>query len=444
MKKLIYTVLAIGLFLLNVNAQSGWFQQTNPLGGNILFISIQYVSATEGWISTTNGKLLHTTNGGNNWTIVTPESVDTLYASADSGPRNISFVNSTTGWIIYTKRVNSNPGGAVVYKTTNGGVNWIKLTVPTYQAGFTLQFIDANNGCITLVNPSLSTMGLYRTTNGGTTWNLVPIPVMGIPFFVNSNSGWLTPLNLNGGFTRDTIRKTTDGGTTWTAPWGTNDSVRFTDIHFTDVNNGWQVGNYGKVLKTTNSGLNWSYITNTGIDISYKCNGVQFINPNTGWIGIKGSSDISNIVYTNNGGTTWIWQFSSSINNLKCFSFYDALNGGMITNSSNSGVIWRTTNGGVSVQNISTEIPSSYSLSQNYPNPFNPETKIKFQIKDSRFVTLKIYDLLGREVAILVNEVLKPGTYEVDWNASECPSGVYFYRLEAGEYTDVKKMSLLK
>ncbi len=94
-------------------------------------------------------------------------------------------------------------------------------------------------------------------------------------------------------------------------------------------------------------------------------------------------------------------------------------------------------------------IPKKFDLSQNYPNPFNPKTKIRFGIpsnvkRETSNVKLKIYDLLGREVAILVNEELKPGTYEADWDGSNYSSGVYFYKLEAGDFTETKKMVLMK
>ena len=93
---------------------------------------------------------------------------------------------------------------------------------------------------------------------------------------------------------------------------------------------------------------------------------------------------------------------------------------------------------------ISTEIPTAFSLSQNYPNPFNPVTNIKFDIPKSSFVKLVVYDLLGREVAALVNEQLKAGTYEADWNAADFPSGVYFYKMIADGYIETKRMVLIK
>lgn len=98
----------------------------------------------------------------------------------------------------------------------------------------------------------------------------------------------------------------------------------------------------------------------------------------------------------------------------------------------------------IGIQNINSEIPKEFRLFQNYPNPFNPITKIKFAIPKVSFVRLAVYDLLGREVESLVNGQLTTGTYEVNWNAIKFSSGVYFYKLTAGDFNLVKKMSLIK
>lgn len=98
----------------------------------------------------------------------------------------------------------------------------------------------------------------------------------------------------------------------------------------------------------------------------------------------------------------------------------------------------------IGVEPISTEIPKLYSLSQNYPNPFNPSTKIKFDLPIKSFVKIIIYNSPGQEITQLVNQELTTGTYSVNWNASNYPSGVYFYRLTAGDYSETKKMILLK
>jgi len=89
-------------------------------------------------------------------------------------------------------------------------------------------------------------------------------------------------------------------------------------------------------------------------------------------------------------------------------------------------------------------IVDEFSLSQNYPNPFNPTTKIRFTISDVLFTTLKLYDVLGNEIAILVNEEKPSGNFEVVFDASSLPSGVYFYQLKAGSFIETKKMIVLK
>jgi hypothetical protein len=106
------------------------------------------------------------------------------------------------------------------------------------------------------------------------------------------------------------------------------------------------------------------------------------------------------------------------------------------------------------VKKISSDLPTNFSLYQNYPNPFNPSTKISFSIPLSRgvdgaagrgvFIKLVIYNIQGKEITALVNQQLGAGTYEADWNASEYPSGVYFYKLESGDYSETKRMVLLK
>ena len=94
--------------------------------------------------------------------------------------------------------------------------------------------------------------------------------------------------------------------------------------------------------------------------------------------------------------------------------------------------------------NNSNSLPTNYSLMQNYPNPFNPTTRIDFVIIENGFTSLKVYDLLGREVATLVNENLQSGTYYAEFNGSNLPSGIYFYTLTSGNFTATKKLILLK
>ncbi len=108
------------------------------------------------------------------------------------------------------------------------------------------------------------------------------------------------------------------------------------------------------------------------------------------------------------------------------------------------GNIYELSNPPTEIRNISPEVPSEYSLSQNYPNPFNPATTIKFQISKTGITLLKVFDITGKEVSTLLNKSLQPGTYEVNFNASELTSAVYFYRLKSGDFTETKNLSVVK
>ena len=98
----------------------------------------------------------------------------------------------------------------------------------------------------------------------------------------------------------------------------------------------------------------------------------------------------------------------------------------------------------VSILQTNSGIPDEFSLSQNYPNPFNPSTNIKFDISKLSNVKLRVYDILGNEIAVLVNKLLKPGSYTANFDGSGLASGIYYLRLEADGYSKVRKMNLLK
>jgi hypothetical protein len=96
------------------------------------------------------------------------------------------------------------------------------------------------------------------------------------------------------------------------------------------------------------------------------------------------------------------------------------------------------------IRHRTKNIPNQFALEQNYPNPFNPATTIRFRLQVSGFTSLKVYDMFGREVAVLVNETLPAGDHEVEWDAEGVASGVYFYKLVAGNFIDVKKAIVIK
>ena len=150
------------------------------------------------------------------------------------------------------------------------------------------------------------------------------------------------------------------------------------------------------------------------------------------------------ILKTTNGGTDWIEQSIKTTNYLASVYFTDSNTGWIV---GTNGTILHTTNGGVTFieeEGNNPTQPKEFLLQQNYPNPFNPSTSIQYEINSMQFVTIKVYDLLGREVVTLVNEEKPTGKYEVNFNASNLTSGVYFYRIQAGDFVETKKMIYLK
>jgi photosystem II stability/assembly factor-like uncharacterized protein len=268
-----------------------------------------------------------------------------------------------------------------------------------------------------------------RTTNGGVNWSSATIGN------INSNFNSVTFTDAMTGYAcgTSTFAKSTDAGANWTIQDMGIDIL--SSIQFLDNLTGWMCGN-NNVYKTTNSGGNWntSFVQNNCISLY----SVHFVNEQTGWVcGCQGS-----IYGTTNGGINWLLQSTGTTFALYSMSFVSASTGWAV---GYNGRILKTTNGGITVvQQVSNEIPKSFSLSQNYPNPFNPNSKIKFQIPKSSDVKLVVYDVLGREVQTLINESISPGTYEVTFDGSNLPSGVYFYRLVAGNFVETKRLVLLK
>ena len=234
------------------------------------------------------------------------------------------------------------------------------------------------------------------------------------------------------------IFMTTNAGDNWTQQIS-GTFYDLSSVFFSDANNGTAVGRTGTIIRTTNGGTNWIPQVSGSSDFLF---GVSFSDLNTGTaVGLSGT-----ILRTSNGGVNWNSQFSGTERWFYDVCFTDNNNG---TAVGNLGTIMKTTNGGsVYVTQLSDLIPEIFSLFQNYPNPFNPTTKIKFKLSrletEAYYVRLIIFDALGREVITLINDRLEAGDYEIEFNGGDFPSGVYFYMLEAGNYSEVKRMILLK
>jgi photosystem II stability/assembly factor-like uncharacterized protein len=239
------------------------------------------------------------------------------------------------------------------------------------------------------------------------------------------------------------LGRTTDHGNNWefVSFYLDGNEGKATGVDFTDQLVGYisaMVWNgQGAIAKTTDSGNNWtiSFFNNPLWDIDFPIS-------EGGQIGYC-VGDSGTILKTYNAGVTWNHQISGSNEKLNKVYFLDENFGFAL---GENGMILRTTTGGGPVTNIEEEdlYPYSIELGQNYPNPFNPSTSIKFRIAEFGFVSLKVYDVLGNEIATLVNEEKPTGIYEVEFDATSLTSGIYFYKLQADLYIETKKMVFMK
>jgi photosystem II stability/assembly factor-like uncharacterized protein len=356
---------------------------------------MKFANDSVGCIFAREGKFLRTTNYGNSWVELVTPVLDTKY--------KVIFLNELTGIACGTLKY--------IQKTTNAGLSWdsIKVTVGTGEdpLGVTnyndMSFINENTG-----------------------WVVAAMSFWHFP-------GYLTYLNV--------IRKTTNGGVNWVNMYVTTIAEQYRNLKFFNENSGWSHrGN--SIYQTTNGGENWT-IYSQNSTFSYQ--GLNMLNNTTGWMfGTYGTKNA--ISKTTNAGLNWSLQ--CTIDSTKGFisTFINDENNIWACGGINT--IYKTTNGGgeiiSAINPISNNIPYGFSLSQNYPNPFNPTTKINFDLKNSTFAMLRVYDISGREVRTLVNEKLSAGSYSYDFNATELPSGVYFYQLQTDGFVETKKMILLK
>jgi photosystem II stability/assembly factor-like uncharacterized protein len=332
---LILVMLITGLTMNSLNAQGSWTLQTNPTSDT--GESIQFVSATEGWISLNSNKLLHTTNAGTIWNIVTP--TDDIIGGMDAPGSRISFVNVSTGWVMKSYADgNGNFSGTNLYKTTNGGTSWTKtvLSANIGDAGVQVQFVDVNNGWVLIYNMNTLTPTFLKTTDGGNTWSTTN--GVGIFYYVNATTGYAFSAGPSM-LPPYTISKTTDGGASWTQQYTDSNIGSLNAIQFTDVNHGWVIGENGKIFKTTDGGASWTSITNAGNTTNYKNETVNFIDNNIGWIATQDNTLSQNqhfMLHTTDGGNSWSQQVLPFGYKVYCASFWDANNGWAASDSGNS------------------------------------------------------------------------------------------------------------
>ena len=356
------------------------------------------------------GSFIKTTNGGLNWTTIRPIGIS-------YGPmNNLFFINTNTGYVI---------GDGWYFRTNNAGVNWNYGSVGL-GAGklYGIYFINYSTGFV-----CGQANKIYKTNNAGYSWNIKHqhSDDLGGIYFTNNLTGYAC------GYP-SIILKTTDVGETWNPISVSSSNRDLYDVYFLNTDTGFTISRYGDIFKTTNGGLNWTTIT---LSPAVQLNRIRFVNKLTGYVIGNGKS-----AYTTNCGSSWMFMNTGVQHEIRGISLVDSITGYIVGNYFS---ILKTGDSGVtSISNNNKAFIGTYILFQNSPNPFNPSTKIKFDIPKSSYVKLIVYDVLGREIKTLVNENLNAGSYDVNWNGSDYSSGVYIYKLVAGDFVDVKKMVLIK
>ncbi|MCX6224716.1 MAG: YCF48-related protein [Bacteroidia bacterium] len=406
----------------NVSAQT-WTPQTLPTTKTLR--SVYFLNSNEGWAAGYDG-ILHTTDGGSTWSSQLSNSLERLLA--------IRFVDVNCGW------ANS---GHWVLRTDNRGASWRGMTG-----------LDPNAGIFrNVIFPVSSTVAWATAQGGGMRWfyrytatssKAVIEQTFGLIgsiaqlidlWFVDQDNGWA--VGTYGQIWKITNASSESPGFTNQ----TNPSVAATTlwgVFFYDVDHGWAVGDAGTIITTTDGGTNWSALE-SGTNTNLK--DVHFTNINNGCVVGEGGL----IRVSTDGGVNWSTLTSGVTTTLWSVIYVGSAPGYVAGGDfaiSGNGTILRTDNT-LPVQ-LMNEPPTEFTLDQNFPNPFNLSTEIGFYVPHDGLLSLKVYDLLGNQVETLINEKLQPGRYSKTFNASGLPGGVYFYRIQASEFNQTRKLLLLK
>jgi photosystem II stability/assembly factor-like uncharacterized protein len=463
-------------------------------------------------VGSTNDQMMYSTDGGNTF------QIGNMIPTTSSFMRSLKMVNENIGY-----SVGDLPGA--VYKTTDGGVNWFKLTTPAPTShGLRVDFIDANTGWVFSFTGITGASQMWKTTDGGSNWitqsfstSVADDNKIRAACMVNANYGWVLTgkypwkttdggetwiqQNYQNGYTAngyhiqmfDTLKgyittssggrihRTTNGGASWDSLYSCSYAALWSGMVWKDWNVGMVCGHNNTWL-TTDAGATWNYqllggntyynlfCTVTDVTTFYVVGGGGDIHR---WSDFVIPVELTSVTASvKESDVTLSWQTSTELNNkgfgierkslygeFKTIGFVNG-NGTTTNITSYSFTDKDVANGNYNYRlhqmdydgtskyyNVSEDIivnVSQFALAQNYPNPFNPATKIKYTIPEDGIVKLNVFNMLGQQVYTIVNQQMKAGTYEVDFDASGFASGVYFYRLEIGKLVSIKKLIVLK
>ena len=313
-----------------------------------------------------------------------------------------------------------------VFLSTNNGTSWSAVNTG-------LWYTDVRALAVSGTNLFAGTYGggVFLSTNNGTSWRAVMTGLTNMNVRALAVSG----TNLFAGTSGGGVFISTNNGTSWRA---VNTGLTSTDVLALAVSGtNLFAGTWGGgVFLSTNNGTSWSAV-NTGLTNTYVM--ALAVSGTNLFAGTYGGG----VFLSTNNGTSWS-AVNTGLTNTYVLAL--AVSGTNLFAGTFGDGVWRRPLSEMitSVSLSSSKLPTEFSLEQNYPNPFNPTTTISFSLPSKSFVSLKVFDALGRKVSALVSEELLAGTYVRQWNAVGLPSGVYFYRLQAGDFTDTRKLIIIR
>lgn len=419
MKSILLTVVSSLLFMCGLGASSLFGQHiwTNQYTGATSSLNdISFADTSNGWAVGFSGTIVHTTDGGASWGSQTAPNGGTL--------NGVYSVNANECWAV--------AGNETIIHTSAGGANWeIQHEGSGASSGYLqdILFVNADTGWAV----GSDRLVLY-TDDGGATWTEQN----------SSNSGgfeaiaagdaqnlWAVGDDFDGGSTVGLILHSSDGGNSWQEQdSGLEESLY--GVCFVDNTHGWAVGNGGSVIATSDGGATWTQQTSA---VDNMLQAVDFLDANIGIaVGVYASQ------YTMDGGATWSEDDASGqINGIE---YVDTNH---IWTAGNSGTVLFSSGITTDIQSEDgMTVPARFSLQQNYPNPFNPETTIQYSLPTESDIAITVYNARGQAVQNVIKSGQGAGHHFVKFNGKSLPSGIYFYRIQAADFSQTRKMILLK
>jgi len=420
-----------------IGNDTSWTVQSS--GTTNQLYAVKALSQNVAWAAGVGGTVVRTTNAGANWLAAGTLGIDIYTMTALDA--NTAIVGTSPA-----------SGAAKLWKTTNGGTTWVAKDSTGIFWDYVHMF-DANNG-YALGDPPAANQNwvLKKTTDGGETWvNAASVTGGATPeggwnnsmMWLNNTTGWF-------GTNSSKIYKTVDGGANWTSAATNLTNANSFAVQFNAANNGLAASQTGTMNKSTDGGASW--VTGPAALTAAVYSLWGDLGSNEFWA-VAGN----NVSYSSNSGTTWTTSPKNGYAGATALNHFNAVRVGPSIfgwASGASGTIVRFVRIGTGAEEQQAVLPTTFALSQNYPNPFNPTTTIKYDLPEQANVVLKVYNVLGQEVATLFNGQQQAGFHQANWDGHTSSgvtvsSGVYFYRFEATSatgqtFSSLKKMMFLK